>query len=320
MNASTPNVCALPCDTTHVKDVLEVLATVQKMGGDTLKDPQRRQHYLCLNLVKALGYDIFDPRQVTVQDQATIVAQDNFFNLAFVKDNNTKPEAWLKDPIEVVVMFSNTKIVVYGQGRQKPVFELDLSTPVTSLSANILACLGRGQVAAKEELLTDGEVKQLELNVYHYLASERDEPSKAFVNFLTQMILRRAVTKEELPSFQAAVKRGLDKCVSIWRTETPPTFEELVLVEVRKLAKEVIDGARLTLRRNKTYTSILLDDNNRRPVLRLFATPEGTMELALGKAYKKDQRVVLKDTKLEAYSSAIIDAIKTAMREAEAEA
>lgn len=88
---------------------------------------------------------------------------------------------------------------------------------------------------------------------------------RLFVNEQVGNRLKSALEKEEEPEAAAVV-------------EPPPAAEQLITTTpeendafliVRAILREVVDVKRVSIRDQQTYCGILLDNNNRKPIIRL---------------------------------------------------
>lgn len=125
---------------------------------------------------------------------------------------------------------------------------------------------------------------------------ELTEPSKEFVKFFSSQVYSGLNTERVLLQFQPYVKRAFasvlndyisERLKSALAKEEQVAKEQLPLVEVEKkvetteeekesyyIVKAILlnhfPATRIAYRDNQTYFSVLLDDNNRRPVCRLY--------------------------------------------------
>jgi hypothetical protein len=90
---------------------------------------------------------------------------------------------------------------------------------------------------------------------------------------------------------------------------TPDELQAFLIV--RAIASRVAKIDRITMRDSKTYCSIFVDDNNRKPVCRLHFNAKGGKSIGIFDASKAETRVQINDlSDIYDYSEQIIENIK----------
>lgn len=150
---------------------------------------------------------------------------------------------------------------------------------------------------------------QMEGEVVKVLEREMMEPSPEFARLVAGEVtskrltagLKAAVVRHIPNAFNAilrdrlnerltsAIEVGDEEPASSSEIETTPEETEGFLI-VRAIASEVVDPARVVMRDAKSYCAVLLDDNNRKPIARLWFNSETTKHLGTFDASKDESR------------------------------
>ena len=98
---------------------------------------------------------------------------------------------------------------------------------------------------------------------------------KAFVNEQVGNRLKTALASEDMPAHQSSSEEPTETVEEVIEevaaSDVETTQEELdAYFAIKGIVREVIDAKRVTMRDVKTYCSILIDDNNRRLLCRLW--------------------------------------------------
>ncbi len=80
---------------------------------------------------------------------------------------------------------------------------------------------------------------------------------------------------------------------------------------VRAIGAKIVPVERITIRDSKSYCAILMDDNNRRPICRLYFNSATTKNLGLFDAEKKETRIKISSPS-DIYQN--VEAIEAAIR------
>lgn len=156
-----------------------------------------------------------------------------------------------------------------------------------------------------------------------YLKRQLAAPDDEFTKLVGRQIhdgsLTKAVVEQLRPAIQAALDEVIrdriqDKLNVAFRPESSaPTSEpstsitdsvglpqdDIVTTEdeiqafmiVRAIAASLIDLQRITIRDSKSYCSVFVDDNNRKPVCRLYFNGKNTRQIGLFGIDKQEQKV-----------------------------
>jgi hypothetical protein len=171
----------------------------------------------------------------------------------------------------------------------------------------------------------------------NYLKRQMADADDEFVRLVGRNIHDGPNTKSVAEQLKPAVQAALDELVRdriqdrlsiAFRSETPSAIasvaeaepdDEIVTTDeeregfmiVRAIAAKIVPVNRITLRDAKSYCAILMDDNNRRPVCRLYFNSATTKTLGLFDADKNETKLKI-ESPSDIYQSAkaIEEAIK----------
>lgn len=152
-----------------------------------------------------------------------------------------------------------------------------------------------------------------------YLKRQLDDPDDDFVRFVGRQIHDGSVTKAVLEQIKPALQAGLDQIIrdriqdklSITFQDKKPAQENEGIREekdespdivttaeewegfyiVRAIAARHVPVDRVTMRDAKSYCSIIMDDNNRKPICRLYFNSETTRNVGIFNSDKKETKV-----------------------------
>ncbi|MDD3151159.1 MAG: hypothetical protein PHV68_10065, partial [Candidatus Gastranaerophilales bacterium] len=175
-----------------------------------------------------------------------------------------------------------------------PFFEINLLNP-KSINYSELEKFSKKEFNVEKISTTARRLKTI--NTVRSILNQEfsgEEPSEEFTRCIFEKIPNRGsfsstVKKELPPIIKAAIESIINERIQISLNETlakyekkseellpPENIEEPTQEEkdafniIRAIASEITDPERVKMRDAKSYCAILFDDNNRRPVCRLF--------------------------------------------------
>ena len=186
-----------------------------------------------------------------------------------------------------------------------------LEVDICELSKPDVKSLARYQKAEFDvDAVTEAAANlQMEGAVVGILNRELVEPSDEFVRLIAGMVsdkrltpgIRNAVKRHIPNAFNTIFRRRLDakwssamqdeaqtEPASVSEIETTPEEMEGFNI-VRSIAAEYVNPQRVHLRDSKSYCAVLLDDNNRKPIVRLRFNSATTKYLGVFDAEKNEQ-------------------------------
>lgn len=172
-----------------------------------------------------------------------------------------------------------------------------------------------------------------------FLKEQLEAPSDDFVRFIGRHIYDGSLTKGVIEQLRPAIQASLDevirdriqdklnvtfrqdaapqepaqdKSVASPASDDPITTEEelLAFMIVRAIGAKVVPVERLTIRDAKSYCSIFVDDNNRKPVCRLYFNSKTSRSIGIFNAEKAETKQPLERlTDIYKYASQIEQAV-----------
>ncbi len=187
---------------------------------------------------------------------------------------------------------------------ERPFLELDLLNLQES-AVSELAKLSKGSFNLDEMMSSAHNLKYTRA-LKNYLAGQFSSPDDDFVRFMTKQVYSGAFTAKVAEQFSDLVRKSMHQFVNdrvTGRLKTAmrdeegaassnePPAEEVITHEsgvetteeemegfriVRAILRAKVDVSRIAARDVKSYFGILLDDNNRRPIIRLHFLSDST--------------------------------------------
>jgi hypothetical protein len=187
---------------------------------------------------------------------------------------------------------------------ERPFLELDLLN-IEESAVNELAKLSKGSFDLDEMMSSAHNLKYTRA-LKNYLASQFSSPNDDFVRFMTKQVYSGAFTAKVAEQFSDLVRRSMHQFVNdrvtgrlktamrdeeIHESSDTPSAEEAISREsgvetseeemegfhiVRAILRAKVDVSRIAARDVKSYFGVLLDDNNRRPIIRLHLNSTST--------------------------------------------
>lgn len=299
-----------------------------------IKTEEGTKNALVMPFINALGYNVFDPLEVTPELVADVgVKKGEKVDYAILRDGHPcilfeckafGSDLSLVHASQLFRYFSVTtarfSILTNGVVYQfytdldepnkmdgKPFLIFDLSdikeSMVEELKKFTKASFNVDQIlSTASELKYAGEVKRL-------LTTELTQPSDEFVRFFANQVYNGRLTQQTLVQFREVTKRAWRDLIGdrlretftkAAQAQTQDTQERpeaeaaptplpagvaaitpdgrVVTTEdeieayrvVRAIVREVVDVKRIIMRDAQSYCAVLLDDNNRRPICRLY--------------------------------------------------
>lgn len=172
---------------------------------------------------------------------------------------------------------------------------------------------------------------QMEGQVTKALEAEMTEPSADFVRLIAAKLSNKRLTAgtkaavaRHIPNAFNAILRDrlndrLTSAIDPGDSQEPASSSEIETstdeIEgfniVRAIASELVDPTRVIMRDQKSYCGILLDDNNRKPIARLWFNSDNVRYLGTFNAEKEEVRQTIDQVvDIFKYRSAILDRIK----------
>lgn len=190
---------------------------------------------------------------------------------------------------------------------EKPFFEFDLC----KLKKTDVRNLAKFQRAGfdVDAIVETAANLQMEGEVIKAIETEMSEPSADFVRLIASRTtgkrlttgVKSAIARHIPNAFNAILRDRLNERLTSAievATEEPASSSEIETTQeeiegfliVRAIASEVVEPERVVMRDAKSYCAVLLDDNNRKPIARLWFNSETTRHLGTFDESKEETR------------------------------
>ena len=220
---------------------------------------------------------------------------------------------------------------------KKPFFTFDLQS-FDDKQIDELARFQKGDFSIDTILEAASNLKY-QTAAANYLKRQLENPDEDFVKMVGRHIHDGMLTKAVVEQLRPAIRSSLDEVIrdriqdklsvafrpetapaESKRPETPDTApSEIVTTEeelqafmiVRAIAARFIDIDRITMRDAKSYCSVFVDDNNRKPVCRFYFNSKSVRHIGLFDAQKVEEKQQIDSlAQIYGFSSQIEEAIK----------
>ena len=214
---------------------------------------------------------------------------------------------------------------------QRPFLQFDLSTLDTT-SVTELSKFQRSKFDVENILKTASDLKYISA-LKKQFRDELESPSDDFVTLLGKRVYDGRFTNTVHDQFKNLIKRSLNEVIAsrvnariksaldfstegavsgIVEDETSASEIETTDEEIDgyrtsiAIASKVLDPERIFIRDQKTYCGVLVDDNNRKPLVRLWFNSDRVKYLGLFDGEEEEKVPVQKVTDLYRYADRII--------------
>lgn len=203
---------------------------------------------------------------------------------------------------------------------KKPFFKFDFQSHEASQLEEL--ALFRKENFAVETIIEAASNLKYTRAAAAYLKAQLEEPSDEFVRFFGKQIYDGSITKSVLEQIKPAVQAALDDVIrdriqdklsitfsqdnaSVDKDKTTPephtesprhdgietTEEELqAYMIVKAIGAKLVGVDRVAIRDAKSYCAILMDDNNRKPICRLYFNSANSKSIGIFDADKNETR------------------------------
>lgn len=197
---------------------------------------------------------------------------------------------------------------------QKPFFEFDLC----KLRKTDIRNLSKFQRVDfdVDTIFETAASLQMEGEVVKVLEREMAEPSKDLIRFIASQVTdgrlnagtKAAIARHIPNAFNAIIRNRLNdrlsSAIDQGDNEEPASSSEIETSPdelegfniVRAIASELVAPSRIAMRDQKSYCAILLDDNNRKPIARLWFNSDTTRHFGTFDSDKEETRHLIGET------------------------
>jgi hypothetical protein len=206
---------------------------------------------------------------------------------------------------------------------EKPFFEFDIAE-INDVQIEELKKFHRDYFKIEEILNTASELKYIK-EIKNILSQEFKTPSDVFVKFFVNQVYPGRATEKVMQQFQEYVRKSCSQTVNEWITDrlktalnkendvvleaNSPAAEQSHVNEERKIETTVeemeayfivksmlrstVDASRIVYRDAQSYFSVILDDNNRKPICRFYFNGNKKM-MGVFDASKSETKIEIK--------------------------
>lgn len=156
-----------------------------------------------------------------------------------------------------------------------------------------------------------------------YIKKQLASPDDEFLKLVGRQIYEGSLTKTVLEQIRPAIQASLDEVIRdriqdklniAFRADAPPVEvvptktaddidqksdivttqdENQAFMIIRAISSRLIDVERITLRDSKSYCSVFVDDNNRKPVCRFYFNGKSVRSVGVFDDQKVEERIVI---------------------------
>lgn len=323
---------------------------------DHIQTEEATKNAFIMPFIAALGYDVFNPLEVTPELNADIgLKKGEKVDYAILKDGKpivlfeckhhaadlakehasqlyryfSVTEARFAVLTNGVIYWFYTDLEAPNKMDSKPFFEFSM-LDVRDQDLEELKKFTKSAFNLDAILTTASELKFTRA-IKQVMIAEMQEPSEDFVRFFAGKVYTGKMTTAVREKFAQTTKRALRQFVTDQLNErlkaalgggspavvdTPPPAPEPPPVEaeadgkpaivttdeereafyiVRAILRESVDVKRVAMRDQQSYCGILLDDNNRRPICRLYFNGSKKYVGLFDTPERKEERIALAD-------------------------
>ncbi len=206
---------------------------------------------------------------------------------------------------------------------EKPFFEFDIAE-INDVQIEELKKFHRDYFKIEEILNTASELKYIK-EIKNILSREFKTPSDVFVKFFVNQVYPGRATEKVMQQFQEYVRKSCSQTVNEWitdRLKTALNKENEVVLEsnsvateqsqvnderkiettveemeayfiVKSILRSTVDASRIVYRDAQSYFSVILDDNNRKPICRFYLNGNKKM-MGVFDASKSETKIEIK--------------------------
>lgn len=179
-----------------------------------------------------------------------------------------------------------------GRMDEKPFLEIDLRNLTESKIESLM--LFTKSNFSHEKIFEHVEELKYRQAIHETIIDEIKDPTDELVKVIAKQSYSGMITKQRLVYFQKLVKEELrdvfENNYDIDASDIITTEEEREgFYIVRAILSEIIDASRVTMRDRISYCGILLDDNNRYPICRLYFNDLDNMVVGFFDSMQKDK-------------------------------
>lgn len=321
-----------------------------KQGGH-IRTEEATKNALVMPFINALGYNVFDPTEVTPELDADVetikgIKKGEKVDYAILKDGKpimlfeckccgtdlsdvhasqlyryfSVTEARFGILTDGIIYHFYTDLEAPNKMDSKPFLIIDILDPKDAL-VDELKKFSKSTFDVGEIMSTASELKYTSA-IKRLIAAQMAQPTEEFVRLFASQVYSGRVTQQVLAQFTEVTKRAWREVINDRMKET---FSKVALAEetpspdepndatpeiaidekvqtteeeqeayriIRAIAREVVTVKRVALRDAQTYCSVLLDDNNRKPICRLYFNT-AKKQIGIFDGHKQEEKIAI---------------------------
>ena len=287
-----------------LKDQLKLIADRTK-HKESIQTEEATKNAFVMPFLQSLGYDVFNPLEVVPEFIADIgIKKGEKIDYAIFKDGHPTILIECKDwrqnlnvhDGQLLRYFHVSKakfglltngivyrfysdLVAPNKMDEKPFLEFNI-TEIKDNQIEELKKFHKANFDAESIVNTASEMKYMN-ELKHLLHQELTEPSSEFVKYFAKQVYPSVVTAKVLEQFTELTKKSVQHYISDLITERLKTAllkedekskseNSAEISTEQTILRQNVPATRITYRDAQSYFSVFLDDNNRKPVCRLY--------------------------------------------------
>ena len=179
-----------------------------------------------------------------------------------------------------------------GRMDEKPFLEIDLRNLTESKIESLM--LFTKSNFSHEKIFEHVEELKYRQAIHETIIDEIKDPTDELAKVIVKQSYSGMITKQRLEYFRKLVKEELRE---VFENNYDIDSSDIITTEeeregfyiVRSILSEIIDASRVTMRDRISYCGILLDDNNRYPICRLYFNDLDNMVVGFFDSMQKDK-------------------------------
>ncbi len=312
-------------------DELKALSSKISKQRDLLQTEEATKNAFVLPFITALGYNVFDPTEVTPELTADVgTKKGEKVDYAILKDGKPiilfeckwsginldkehKSQLYRYFSVTEARFAVLTNGIIYrfytdidepNKMDAKPFMELDMLN-IRESAVEDLKIFSKSFFNLDENLTAATELKYTR-EIKQILAAQMAKPSEEFVKFFAAKVYSGKLTQSIKQQFAELIKKALqhylsdkvnERLESALAVEEPPVQSNNSKVEdeglkiIRDILNKIVEPERIALRETANYFGIVFDGNTRKPICRLYFNNPKKKRLGVFDENKQEKKV-----------------------------
>ena len=302
----------------RVKD----LAQRSKHASEHALTEEATKTSVILPLIQALGFDIFNLNEVTpefVSDIGTKKGEKVDFVLRIdgkpailveAKPISTSLSAAQYSQLFRYFSVADARLAILTNGREiwffsdtdepnkmdkKPFFIFDLQSFDEARVKDLFRF--HKSVFSIDAVLEAASNLKFVTATADFFREQIDNPSDEFVRLIARQMVDGSITKAVIEQIRPVIPKAIDEMIrERIQDKLNIAFKpDATILIVRAIGARLIPLNRITMRDAKSYCSVFVDDNNRKPVCRFYFNSKSTKSIGIFDSEKNETRHAIDD-------------------------